>query len=93
MYLVKSATGTQCVANCESVGLFYDPIDNICVGCHPACETCFGPENENCFECSAGFVQMDKYTCDTECYPENSYLINNNTVCVGKNSIQIVYIL
>lgn len=72
--------GNLCVGNCESVGLFYDKVNNICVGCHPACEKCFGPENEECFECADGFVQIDKYTCDTECYPENSYIVNQ-TLC------------
>eukprot|EP00347_Sterkiella_histriomuscorum_P003818 403362821 len=81
MYFVKnSKDGNVCVGNCESVGLFYDATNNICVGCHPACSTCFGPENEQCFECNDGFVQVDKYTCDTECFPENSYIVNK-TVC------------
>jgi hypothetical protein len=48
--------GSACVGNCESVGLFYDKVNNICVGCHPACKSCFGPENEECFECEDGFV-------------------------------------
>lgn len=84
MYFVKGIKdGNVCVGNCESVGLYYDAVNNICVGCHPACAKCFGPENEECFECNDGFVQMGKYTCDTECYPENSYLVNK-TQCMGK---------
>lgn len=71
------------MGNCESVGLFYDKTNNICVGCHPACETCFGPENEECFDCAEGFVRIDKYTCDSECYPENSYIVNM-TQCMRK---------
>jgi hypothetical protein len=47
MYYVITSKGEHlCVANCESVGLYLDAADNICVGCHPACEACFGPENE-----------------------------------------------
>ena len=66
MYFVKTErNGTMCVANCESVGLFYDAIDNACVGCHPACESCFGPENEECYECNPGFLKMGGNTCDT----------------------------
>ena len=71
----------ECVANCDSVGLFYDKINNICVGCHPACATCFGPENEECFECNPGFLQIDNNTCDTECSPENSYVIDEICYC------------
>jgi len=58
-YVTNTKDGNVCVGNCESIGLFYDPINNICVGCHPACATCFGPENENCFECADGFLQID----------------------------------
>ena len=46
----------SCVANCAAVGLYYDPINNICVGCHPACENCFGPDNDDCYSCNSGFV-------------------------------------
>ncbi len=70
--------GNVCVSNCNSVGLYPDQNNGVCVGCHPACKTCFGPENEECFECADGFVQIDKYICDTECLPENSYIVNGN---------------
>lgn len=46
MFFVQVDKGFTCVGNCESVGLYYDDKNNMCVGCHPACETCFGPENE-----------------------------------------------
>jgi hypothetical protein len=70
--------GNVCVSNCNSVGLYPDQNNGVCVGCHSACKTCFGPENEECFECADGFVQIDKYICDTECLPENSYIVNGN---------------
>ena len=73
----------MCVANCEAVGLYLDTINNMCVGCHPACETCFGPDYDDCFECSPGFVQVDKNKCDTACSPENSYIIDQ--VCFRNN--------
>jgi hypothetical protein len=79
---VHTVNGTMCVANCEAVGLFYDQITNSCVGCHPACAKCFGPENEDCFECNPGFVRVDATTCDTACFPENSYI--QNDTCMRK---------
>ena len=45
-YVSNGKGGHVCVANCEAVGLYYDANLNICVGCHPACASCFGPENE-----------------------------------------------
>lgn len=80
MYRASNNNGTFCVSNCESMGLFYDDRENACVGCHPACETCFGPENDQCFDCAVGYLQIDNTTCDTECYPENSFIVND-TIC------------
>jgi len=82
---VKGAHGNKCVANCESVGMYFDSISVSCVGCHPACENCFGPENEQCFGCAKGFVQIDNHTCDTECSPENSYVIKDICFPCNKN--------
>lgn len=85
MYFVKTPKdGSVCVSNCESVGLFLDTKDNICVGCHPACASCSGPDNDDCYECADGFLQIDNTTCDTECFPENSFIENSNQ-CVGKS--------
>jgi hypothetical protein len=84
MFFVDKGGGdTVCVANCKAAGLFYDATNNMCVGCHPACKSCFGPDNDDCYECNHGFVKMNENTCDTECYPPNSYLINGN-VCQRK---------
>ena len=58
--------------------------------CHPACATCFGPENEECFECNPGFLQIDNNTCDTECAPENSYVIEE--ICYRKFNLSIFLI-
>ena len=56
MFYVETKAGNMCVSNCDSVGLFYDSTNNMCVGCHPACETCFGLSNEDCYECADDFV-------------------------------------
>ena len=57
MYFIENdKNGRQCVSNCGSVGLFYDSLLNMCVGCHPACESCFGPSHEECYQCADGFV-------------------------------------
>jgi hypothetical protein len=91
MFFAQTETeGNVCVGNCQSVGLYPDATNRICVGCHPACKSCFGPESESCFECSDGFVQVDDYTCDTACYPENSYLVNG-TKCMRKQTYLIYY--
>lgn len=85
MYLAQTANqGNICVSNCQSVSLYADPSGgDVCVGCHVACESCFGPQHDECFECNEGFVQVNKYTCDTQCFPENSYLVNGND-CMRK---------
>jgi hypothetical protein len=72
----SSLWGRLCVTNCESVGMYNDEGLNKCVGCHPTCEPdkCFGPSNTQCYDCAPGFVRYDKYTCDTECMPENSFI-------------------
>lgn len=89
MFLVSVTNGSQCVANCESVGLYYDSTNNKCVGCHDACDSCFGPDSDDCYSCADGFVKVDSTTCDTECNPSNSYLTDNGTVCNG-NLYQII---
>jgi hypothetical protein len=76
-YTTSDLRVVRCVSDCTSVGKFYDSTTNKCVGCHPACETCFGSESSECFECSADFVQVTANTCDSECTPENSYLVDN----------------
>jgi len=48
--------GNLCVSNCESVGLYYDKINNLCVGCHPACSSCYGPNNYECLGCAEGML-------------------------------------
>lgn len=84
MYLAQTPNqGNICVSNCQSVSLYPDPSSNVCVGCHAACETCFGPQNDDCFECSDGFVQVSDNTCDTQCFPENSYLVGGER-CMRK---------
>ena len=56
--------GNKCISKCESLGLFPDPNGKLCVGCHPACKNCFGPTNEECFECADGYLQVSQYNCD-----------------------------
>ena len=72
----SSLWGRLCVTNCESVGMYNEDSLKKCVGCHPTCEPdkCFGPSNTQCYDCASGFVRYDKYTCDTECMPENSFI-------------------
>lgn len=72
----SSLWGRLCVTNCESVGMYNEESLKKCVGCHPTCEPdkCFGPSNTQCYDCASGFVRYDKYTCDTECMPENSFI-------------------
>jgi hypothetical protein len=87
MYFANSTLwGKLCVSNCESVGMYSDGRSMKCVGCHPTCEPeqCFGPSNTECYDCAPGFVRYDKYTCDTECMPENSF-IRGEEECVGKS--------
>ena len=83
----SSLWGRLCVTNCESVGMYNDEGLNKCVGCHPTCEPdkCFGPSNTQCYDCAPGFVRYDKYTCDTECMPENSF-IRGEEECVCMSS-------
>jgi len=89
MYLAQTANqGNICVSNCQSVSLYSDPSSNVCVGCHAACETCFGPQNDECFECSDGFVQVSDNTCDTQCFPENSYLVGGEK-CMRKSFVTV----
>lgn len=81
MFHVEVKKGYTCVGNCESVGLFYDSTNNMCVGCHPACATCFGQDYDECFDCNDDFLKIDNTTCDNACSPANSYLIDNGTTC------------
>ena len=64
------------------MGLYYDDKSNTCVGCHPACDGCFGPDNSDCYACTQDYLQIDKTTCDLECYPQNSYIVNSQ--CLGR---------
>jgi hypothetical protein len=82
MYIVIKEGANKCVSDCTSVGLYLDDKLGGCVGCHPACNGCFGPSNDECIDCEDGFLQMgDTNTCDTECSPINSF-VANETVCV-----------
>ena len=76
MYLAQTMVhGNLCVGNCDSVGLYPQENDRTCVGCHPACAKCYGPNNDECFDCNDGFIRVSDYMCDSQCYPENSYIL------------------
>jgi hypothetical protein len=66
--------GNICVGNCDSIGLYPSENDRTCTGCHPACAQCYGPSNEECFDCNDEFIRVSDYVCDSYCYPENSYI-------------------
>ena len=72
----------SCFSNCDYAGMFYDPLHDDCIGCHPACKGCTGPTSEDCKECSRGYLRIgSKHGCDLSC-PLDHYLSKNGTNCL-----------
>ena len=61
----NTITSTKCVQNCGK-GFFGDCSSNQCQECSPACSSCYGNSNKDCFECKDNFINQDH-----ACVPSN----------------------
>ncbi|EEC07866.1 furin2, putative [Ixodes scapularis] len=66
----QSAESGECVDACPA-GQFGSRGSLACEACHPDCESCYGPSEDNCLACRAGRYLVDN-ACWREC-PEGSY--------------------
>ena len=66
------------------MGLYQADGKDVCVGCHPVCKECDGPNADDCISCNDGYLKVDETTCATECVPVNSYIIDRT--CYPCNS-------
>ncbi|XP_029845071.2 furin [Ixodes scapularis] len=66
----QSAESGECVDSCPA-GQFGSRGSLACEACHPDCESCYGPSEDNCLACRAGRYLVDN-ACWREC-PEGSY--------------------
>jgi hypothetical protein len=75
---------SSCAATCQDGTFLSDPFLKKCSLCHPECNTCDGPDSNQCTTCyvDRGYnLQVDK-TCQKGCLPGN-YLVKINDVSQG----------
>jgi proprotein convertase subtilisin/kexin type 5 len=70
---------TSCNANCPDY-FYHDSSDWICHACHSSCESCSGPDENNCLSCSSSLTLTSDRKCLMTC-DEGSYLDNDMDIC------------
>lgn len=76
MVLVDNDNPSRCVCR---PGTFLDYDMHKCIKCHPRCETCSGPTEDDCMTCKAtAYVEVkDCRGLSCECAP--NYILNEYT--------------
>ena len=69
----------KCVTSCPG-GYYPDNAKRLCSLCDRSCRTCFGPSNDGCSSCQAGFfLQPSSATCLPSCPDAAGYWANPST--------------
>lgn len=74
-----------CYDDCATTGEYKDSADRICKACHTTCETCKGPNVDDCLSCS-GSRYLYGNMCLTDCL-EGKYGKSSTKTCENCNSL------
>lgn len=83
MVLLDTEKPSSCV--CKP-GTFWSHMDDKCTKCHPRCETCYGPTEDDCMSCKPDAYEEVKTCKGLSCKCAATYKINKYTQeCVSES--------